>query len=169
MEKNYITLTKEEAAKRELNHAIKMFFRRDDPICVHLVASAAHEILYHLCCHKGLKPSMKHKIEVLPKEKQKEILYHLDKAYNYLKHAKHDANDNLTFSIEHIEAILIDACVMYQELFTSLSHNTSVFHTWFFLKYAHDMNGHPNQEIYIQKRPHTFHHSEFEEFYRLLE
>jgi len=46
-------ITKQEVVSRQLETAIVLFFCDDDAISVHVLGSAASQILYDVCKHKG--------------------------------------------------------------------------------------------------------------------
>ncbi|HEV2335198.1 MAG TPA: hypothetical protein VGS13_06865 [Stellaceae bacterium] len=49
-----IHITKLDAAKRQLRTAIKLWFTGEDPVSVHTLAAAAHEIVHTLFRRRGL-------------------------------------------------------------------------------------------------------------------
>jgi hypothetical protein len=170
MEKQIITVTKEEAANRELDHAIRMFFRREDYLCIHLIASAAQRIFIDLCNIKGVKPSIIHLIEMFRVgDQQKEIFKELFHSYNFLKHAESDHDKTLQFSVEHIEATLIDTCNMRLSLFGSHSKSSLIFNTWFCLKYMGSMEQHSSFQISKQILKLDVTHEDFNMFLMALD
>ena len=53
-----IKLTKIEAARRQLHVAIRLWFADDDPVAIHALVYAAHEIIHKIYKKKGLKELM---------------------------------------------------------------------------------------------------------------
>jgi hypothetical protein len=50
-----ITVTKLDAAKRQLRTALRLWFDDGDPVSIHTLLAAAHEIIHTLYRRKGLR------------------------------------------------------------------------------------------------------------------
>jgi hypothetical protein len=80
-------ITKLDAAQSQLSTAIWLYLEDRDPVSVHTLATAAGEIIDHLCKHRGLK-TMRHTLnEAIKSEKRKEVFDKMDEARNFFKHA----------------------------------------------------------------------------------
>ena len=53
MEKAILPVSKFDAARRQLETAIRLYFFQGDPISIHTLASAAAQILHDLSRHRG--------------------------------------------------------------------------------------------------------------------
>lgn len=95
----FITVTKLDAAKRQLRTAIELWFNEGDPVSVHSLLYASHEIIHRLfrdAGHKGLLFDLDPE-ETLPKDTdatseeldrlRKEFPKYLHTAANFFKHA----------------------------------------------------------------------------------
>ncbi len=53
--KQTITITKLDDARRQIKTAIRLFFADGDPVSIHTLATASHEIMHTLYRRKGLR------------------------------------------------------------------------------------------------------------------
>lgn len=92
------TVTKIDAAERQLRVAIRLFFERKDMIAVHTLAAAALEVLRQLGASVGFKSIMFDLPDdlIIP-EKRKEIVEIFRQAQNFFKHAGKDPNAEMPF------------------------------------------------------------------------
>ena len=131
----YIYISKLDAAKRELEMAIRLFFSNSDMVAVYSLAAAAHEILRGLCTKQKIKSFIKDTmVSMIKKEKQGEYWKMITRAQNFFKHAEKDHDQLLKFYLEPTEYFLWDACGMYQTLTKESPPLIQVFNMWFYLK-----------------------------------
>jgi len=133
-----LTLTKLEAAERQLKEAIRMLFERRDPAAVHTLVFASHQVLYDLCASSKNSSSLQYSLRdyrYIPEDQRQEWYRLLNSPANFFKHADRDPNAELTFDPRMTEAFLLDATFLYQNLTEDLFHEGAVYRTWFFLKY----------------------------------
>lgn len=124
-------ITKIEAAKRQLETAIKLYFNDEDEISVHTLAAAAHEIIFCLNCSTGIKGKsiIKNPINIR-EERKKEYLEIMNKATNFFKHAGRDPKDSIEFNQGETEIWLLDSCTMYQSLVGEMTFWMYAFRGW---------------------------------------
>jgi hypothetical protein len=106
------TVTKLEAAERQLRVAIRMFFERKDMIAVHTLATAALQVLDDLARKRGtIKRLYGQLYERFPPEQAKEIMRSIREAQGFFKHAEEkDAQDKvLKFNPETTRFHLFEA------------------------------------------------------------
>lgn len=128
-----VNLSKLDVAKRELEHAIKLFFKGGDFVIVHLVISACQDVLEGI---GGDKVSFRMEmLKLVKKEKQAYVAGKLKHAYNFFKHADRDANELLEFNSEASVFLIIDAISMYQSLTHEITGVMMAFRLWFNLKF----------------------------------
>lgn len=127
-------ITKLDAAKRQLNEAIRLFFERRDMVCVHTLAAAAGQILADLCGKKGLLIGIRDESIIRP-ERRKEWFQKLSEAENFFKHADRDPEAVHGFVPEVTEIILFDAVWALQRLCGKQTYEAGVYYSWVFLKY----------------------------------
>lgn len=84
-------ITKLEAARRQLDAAIRIFFKDEDGLAVHTVSRAAFRILFDLASEGDIKKALNTHIEKVGADR-------FNEETNFLKHADHDPeaeiNDN---------------------------------------------------------------------------
>jgi hypothetical protein len=149
-------ITKQEAASRQLQTAIVLFFCDDDTISVHVLASAASQILYDVCGHLD-HTSFRDKLEdYIVDEFKKDWRVLMKKAYNYFKHAKDDPFDELEqFDANSNKFLIWGACVDYCTAYTikEAPHEIISYIAWFIATHPNMMRrDHPLTTI-IREAP----------------
>jgi hypothetical protein len=131
----YISASRQEICKLEIDSAIRLFLIHNDPISAHLLASAATEIMTVL---SGGNPevglnALRDLLErvKLPDDEQKEIFDHLLHPYNFAKHSSSDSSITNQFSIDYIATTIYVAIHSYKVLFVDLSPEMKVFYPTF--------------------------------------
>ncbi len=130
----YETVTKLEAAKRQLQVAIRLFFGRRDLVAVHTLAAAAQGVLYDLGRPRGLISIFKNNPLVRP-EKREEMAKLFTEAQNFFKHADRDRDEQLKFYHETTKYYLLDAARLYIMLTNSQFPEVIVLQAWFAVKF----------------------------------
>ncbi len=131
-----ITLTKLDAAKRQLETAVTLYFNDRDPVSIHTLTCAAHEILATLNKKRGNPPSIIS--DSLIKEPHKaEFRKWLREAMNFVKHADKDSEGVLTFYPAVNEYFLLDSCELYQILTGEKVPHFIIFRAWFNSRHPH--------------------------------
>jgi hypothetical protein len=92
-----IRLTKMDAARRQLQTAIRLWFADDDPVSIHTLAAASHEILNSLYKLRGLSDLI-FDSEVVVDEYRKEWITAIRAVPNFFKHADRDPEATLDFA-----------------------------------------------------------------------
>ncbi|MFH0749802.1 MAG: hypothetical protein V1917_02700 [Candidatus Gottesmanbacteria bacterium] len=127
-----VSLSKIDVAKRELDHAIRLFFNYGDIVVIHLVISACQDILEGL---NGDYQSIRRELmKRVKKEKRSYVMSKLKHAYNFLKHADKDKKELLDFNPESSEYSIIDAIGLYQAITGEITGLMITFRAWFYLK-----------------------------------
>jgi hypothetical protein len=130
-----INISKLDAAKRELEHAIKLFFNRGDIVVIHLAASSAQKILWDLGKINGIKSFRDELKKYIKPEKLDLVTKTLNKANNFFKHADKDPNGLLPFNPASSEYVIWDAVNLYQGLTSELPGLMVSFRLWFYIKH----------------------------------
>ncbi|MFH1833059.1 MAG: hypothetical protein ABH816_02720 [Candidatus Levyibacteriota bacterium] len=129
-----ILLLKIDVAKRELDHAIKLFLNGGDIVAIHLVISACQEILGAIGrSDKSIRSELLKRVK---KEKQKEVVNKLNEAYNFFKHADTDSDKLLKFNPDASEFAIFDSIAMYQAITSEATGLMQAFRVWFYLKHS---------------------------------
>jgi hypothetical protein len=92
-----IRVSKLDAAKRQLHTAIRLWFDDGDPVSVHALVSAAHEIIHTLFRRKGLK-GLLFDNPGIPDEIRTDFAAAVVSAANQFKHARHDPDGVTEFA-----------------------------------------------------------------------
>lgn len=106
------TITKLEAAQRQLIAAVRLFFDDGDPVCVHTLASAARGIVHGECERIGVRDLFEDAKPSLPDRTRKDWYTEANRFANAFKHSKEDqgrdiegfddtANDSVLFVAIH--------------------------------------------------------------------
>jgi hypothetical protein len=104
-----MNVSKLDAAKRQLHTAIRLWFADEDPVSIHTLVSAAHEIVHTLFRRKGLNgPLFDH--PVIPVEDRPIVGKIITSAAVAFKHARHDP-DGITEFDPTSNEILIYTCI----------------------------------------------------------
>lgn len=120
-------LTKSEAARRQIDSAIAMYFDEGDPVSIHTLVGAAHILIIDLSKAAGLqsvidrhiKPEMRWKFEGAIRRPQ-----------NFLKHADDDPDETFDFNPHNTELMLFIDIEMFKELVGSATDPMRAFHTY---------------------------------------
>lgn len=90
-----ISVSKLESARRQLQTAIWLWFSQGDPISIHALAYAAHEIIHRAFRKRGLSDLMFDNA-LIKKEHRKEFADLLKEDANWLKHSNRDTEETET-------------------------------------------------------------------------
>jgi hypothetical protein len=131
-----VTVTKLQAARRQLETALDLYFNEKDPVSIHALATAAYNVIRKVNRNKGGMPMLvkdthaKQFAETTGKT-EKEIANILNEAENFFKHADSDPNGTLTFDDGEAELFLFDAIGKYGEITQEKVPIFAAFHWWF--------------------------------------
>ncbi len=133
MEKAILPISKFDAARRQLETAVRLYFFHGDPVSIHTLASAAAQVLHDLAKKRGGDPVMLHQAilqYVLP-EHQPLVRKTLAEAENFFKHADRDPREVLEFKLAQTEMVLLDAVEAYHKLASERVPLFTVYLLWF--------------------------------------
>ena len=129
-----ISVTKLDAAKTQLETAIKLFFEYGDPVSIHTLTEAAHEILRVISKKNRLFYVIRN-LDIIRKDKRREYLNMLNKAKNFFKHADRDHVGVLQFNPDTTLYIIVDACRMFMKLVGYQTPLQQLFIFWYSQKH----------------------------------
>lgn len=129
------SISKIDAAKRQLESAIRLFFVHGDPISIHALACAAREILSDVCGQQGVKSLRDEILDKVIPEKREEVRRRFQKEQNFFKHADRDPGDVMEFDPEITYFDIWDACELYKKLIYEAPPLLILFRMWFFANY----------------------------------
>jgi hypothetical protein len=119
-------ITKQEAGLRQLDQAIRAFFRRDDMLGVHTLAAAAMGLLSDLGKLKGVAS---------PFRDSQEWLAALKKTQNFLKHADQDPTSVHLYNEKETVFLLFESVGLAGALVNETSRDRHAFFTWFVMSF----------------------------------
>ena len=130
-----IQVSKLEAAKRQLNVAIRLLFDAGDPVAVHTLVGAASVIISDLVEKHHPEKSWDKFAQEANKITASEYFQVMRKPQNFLKHAREDADATLDFDLNDTESVAFWA-VMNLGNFGVLSMEASVLQLWYLACHA---------------------------------
>ncbi|MBI4118166.1 MAG: hypothetical protein HY455_01320 [Parcubacteria group bacterium] len=117
-------ISKLDAAKRQLETAINLFFRGGDPIAIHTLAGAAFQILNDIGEKQKIKSVHGQLLDWVKPEKKDEVFKAINAAKNFFKHADKDPDGIIKFNFGATEYYMMDSTRMYLLL---TKHNVPLF------------------------------------------
>lgn len=132
-----IRVNKIEAARRQIDAAIRMLFNNEDPVAIHTVATAAFRILRDLA--DGIDtPRWKQFDQMIKPELRREFWQRMNKPANFFKHADRDRDDVLdNVDEEYNDATIFLAMVIYEDLGYQPTAEMRAFFGWFAMAKPH--------------------------------
>ena len=129
-----VSIDKKEAAKRQLETAVELFFGGKDEVSTHTLTAAAYTILIDIS--EGQLPfeTFWDNSYIKP-EKKKEFQGILADAENFFKHAVRDPERILSFDSFQTEVLLFDAARIYMNLAGENPPGIYLYHMWYMMKY----------------------------------
>jgi len=130
---NTLTLTKFEAAERQLIQGIRLFFEEGDPISIHTLAEAAVQVFRDLAPKYNTSsvitehPSLSHI--------SKSVIYNtMNEARNFFKHADKDPDKVLEFDVARNNMSLLECSTLHTSIKGGIIPEVLVFELWFLSK-----------------------------------
>lgn len=133
-EKKLLKISKLDAAKRQLECAIILYFNECDSVSIHTLCMAANEVLHDLNSGRVwmIKDNLSNHVIPGMEKKAREIY---NKAGNFFKHANRDPNDILDFDPDSSEIIIWEGCNVYRKLTGESPDKMIAYNIWFKTKY----------------------------------
>jgi hypothetical protein len=145
-----IRVGKLDAARRQLDTAIRLYFQGGDAISVHTLASAGVQLLDDLLRKKGLGETIRLDFfGPLTKDQKKAAVTVLRREERFFKHADRDPGDVLAFKPGASESVLFRGCIGYVRLAEATTRDMAILVAWIALnrsgyesfKYYHSISG----------------------------
>ncbi len=130
-----VIVAKLDAAKRQLETAIRLYFSLGDPVAIHTLAAAAYNIVRGINTKRGgsLMTVKEEAIEYAKPEFRAMLREKFNEAENFFKHADRDHDATLNFSPAATDFYIWDACAHYQKLTEERPPLFQTFIGWFML------------------------------------
>ena len=125
-----VAVTKLDAAARQLDEAVRLFFARADILAVHTLAGAAFQILEDVGAKVGVQSQLRHSDRIAP-ERRKEWFAALTATQNFLKHANRDAHVVHEYREEGTNFLLFEAVELASRVLPKESRERLAYRLWF--------------------------------------
>lgn len=129
-----LKLSKFDVAERQLNQAVALFFREEDPVSIHTLAEAATQVLYDLRESFG-GTSLLRNSDRIREEHKVEWNACLVRSRNFFKHADRDPNEVHDFREEFNHFSLIEAVNLYLSAKKRWTPESLLYFAWFMARY----------------------------------
>jgi hypothetical protein len=130
------SVSKLDAATRQLQMAIVLYFQDEDPLGIHTIAGAAHGILRDLLVQRDGASSARAGGERVQSEHRTFVTAMVNNAKNFLKHAERDPHRVLAFNPDWTDFLLYEAIWMHITLASKLERASTIFLLWLSSKYS---------------------------------
>jgi hypothetical protein len=132
-----ITISKLEAVRRQLETAIRIYFVNGDPVSIHTLVAASHQILGDLDKHGPKTGTFWDFIETQVKpEHIGEVKKLFAEAENFFKHADRDPDEILEFPLAEPEWFLWECVAKYPELAGEIPLLMLAYRMWFVIHHS---------------------------------
>jgi hypothetical protein len=111
-----IEVNKLEAARCQLETAIRLYFDYGDELSIHTLSGAAYAILHDLNKYRGGEDMLKDLHKTLTPEGAREFRRYINRPDNFLKHADRDPDETFRFDFTWTEVMIWEAGRKYCEL-----------------------------------------------------
>lgn len=135
MKESHVSLkiSKTDAAKRQLEAAIRMWFHDGDPVSIHTLAAAAHQVVHDLGKARGITAVLRELRDIRP-EYKKQMQQAVARDENFFKHADRDPDALLDFKPITTTFFLMDAVLTYEALTGERPPILRTFQMWMMLQ-----------------------------------
>jgi hypothetical protein len=140
--KKELNISKLDAARRQLETVIRLYFSDGDPVSIHTLTAAAYNIIRDITAKRGAEPMLvKDQVfEYVRPEFKKIFAGKINEAENFFKHAERDHEASLDFNPDMSEMLIFDACSQYHRLTGEQPPLFLIYLGWFMANY---------QEVFI--------------------
>jgi len=122
-----------DAARRQLNASVLMYFNDIDPVAVHAVCAGATQILTDLGAKKGLKLGLRAALQFIRRERREELSQIMREPQNHIKHADRPGDEDkiLEYRPGTLEFYIFMAVDAYEKYTGESTPEARVFWLWF--------------------------------------
>jgi hypothetical protein len=128
------SVTKLEAARRQLRVAIFLWFQDADEVAVHTLAGAAHQIIHDINQKKG-GPDLLFDSSIFKDEHRKEAVRWLKRDANFFKHADNDPDGVTEFVPKLTEVFIIMSLGGIEVLGLKFDPVEAAFNHWYLIRH----------------------------------
>jgi hypothetical protein len=124
-----IQVNKPEAARRQIDTAVRLTFGGEDPIAIHSIAAAARQIVKDICESRGIEGYLRF-TDWIVEGHENGFWSAINRAANFLKHADQDADAIHEMSEKETDFVILFASQWYRDLGFTPSLEMRTFVTW---------------------------------------
>jgi len=127
-----ITISKLDAAKRQFETAIRLYFHDSDPVSIYTLVSAAYNVIRDVNKRRNGKPMFAKDqfIEFVKPEYQSKVRKQIDAAENFFKHGQR-GNETIEFNPEQSEWLIFEGISFYWKLTSEDTPLFKLFRGWY--------------------------------------
>lgn len=143
-----IEVSKLDAAKRQMEVAIRLYFNNDDPVAIHTLTGAVYNLLRDINkSQKGPRLFFKGWLidELVKPEFKKKARRLINEPENFFKHADHDPNGILSFKAVATEELLHESGDVYERMTGESSPFVLCFRIWYMINRPEDYEYLPDE------------------------
>jgi hypothetical protein len=126
-----VQLTKLEAARRQLETAIKLYFADGDEVSIHALAAASYSLVRDINQHLQGEPMLKDLHRLLPDDLAREFRTYINRPENFFKHADKDPDEVGELEPKWTEVLIWEASRKYCEITGEQNRLLITFIFWF--------------------------------------
>jgi hypothetical protein len=141
-------ISKLDAARRQLETAIRLYFHTGDPVSIHTLTAAAYQIIRNINQARGGEKRLQKDqiLELAKPEFRAELIRKMNAAENFFKHADKDPNVLLEFNPAQTDIMIQDALECFFHLTGEQTPLMSTYKAWFMATRADLFNLSPEQK-----------------------
>ena len=137
-----------DAARRQTDAAIRMFFANEDPFAIYTIAAAAERILRDIAEKRGISQWHEEVKRLIRPGMEKKFWAASNKAANFLKHADSDSDEILEVEEEINDLAILSCCVYYTSLGFQATAEMRGFFSWHSIMYPELLlDSHPAKNL----------------------
>jgi len=128
-----LKIGKLDAAKRQLETAIRLWLFSGEPVSIHTLAAAAHQVLHDFGKRRGVPSILRDSQNIRPEYEKRvhELFYRYE---TFFKHANKDPDALLEFKPGATEVFILDAVLTYENLTREAVPIFTTFKAWMFIQ-----------------------------------
>jgi hypothetical protein len=142
MKPRSLKISKLDAAKRQLETVVRLYFSNGDPVSIHTLTAAAYNVIRDLNAKRGGKPLFmkEESLHRIKEGHQQEFRRILNQAENFFKHADRDHEETLDFNPDQSEFLILEACSVYHRMSGEFPPLFKLYQTWFVANHPNMFN-----------------------------
>lgn len=147
-----VSVRKIEAAQRQLSTAIRLWFADAEPVSVHTLACAAHQIVHDINTDKS-GDELLFDSNAIKDEFRIEFVRMMKRSMNFFKHADKDPDPDgsIEFDTRTTELFILFAILGLERLKYAHSFDTAAFVLYYAIKNPHLVTKHFSERVQFEK------------------